>query len=101
VRSAEHARDVGHLHHSLHALQLQPAWACLLRTVYCALGPQAAPPATFLGRIASQLLRLSDPGHTSYQQSSCSWIDASGSETLSLAAFRCSAAGFWHGSTAC
>lgn len=50
---------------------------------------QAAPPATFLGRVASQLLRLSDPGRTSYRAAACSWADTSGAKTLSIATFRC------------
>ncbi|CAL8464950.1 g4485 [Coccomyxa elongata] len=51
-------------------------------------------PATFLGRLVGELLRLSDPVRTQYQPLLCAWHDGGGGEVLGMAAFDALAAAF-------
>lgn len=46
-----------------------------------------SPPVSPLGRLLSELLRLSDPSQSTYHPSDCCWRDAAGNSTLDLASF--------------
>lgn len=59
----------------------------MLLSCHCVRQARPSPPVTPLGRLLSELLRLSDPGQTTYDASECCWRDAAGNTTLDLASF--------------